>query len=228
MFKKLLKTFSKKFCSANNNNNNSNVKINIGEPFILKKPKLKKEEYEKEWEILYKEKNKEKRLIVESGLNENEKNEVKEIFEKIKQLKPEEREYYIYITQLESEKYSDVYSLDESILPPDYLYEAENFWPKENPNWIRTDHMKTSMDAFLRSNEVWDNGKNQIQIQEDVTEKEEVKEVEKNKEKEVVPEKTEFTVRLISFEPTKKIAIIKEVKNLLQLSVKEVNYYYLT
>ena len=89
---------------------------------------------------------------------------------------------------------------------PKLLAEFKGTWPPENPNWIR------NFGAFSSGGSAGPSGQSaKIESQEEVV----------SEQKEEVVEKTSFNLVLNAFDSSSKIKIIKEVKNLFGLGLKE-------
>jgi hypothetical protein len=121
-----LNIFTKNFCSAN--------------PDKIK-------DYETEWTKLYLEKIKIKKEFLDKELTDFEKKEVLLLLDKISKLNKDEKLYLLALVRIKLQN-----KLNIDLLKPqkdlNNLLERDNLWPKENPNWLKTENMKISLASF--------------------------------------------------------------------------------
>jgi large subunit ribosomal protein L7/L12 len=168
------------------------------------------EEYEKEWTKMYLEIQKKNKEFLESELSETEKEEVKFLTDKFLELSKEERLYFLYVQRMLLIKYCGV-DPKRHLTSPSIAIEGKNLWPKENPDWLKTQSLMQAIGAF-QGRSILGSGPSPSQT--------EGKKEEKPKEEKKV-EKKEVEIKLMSFAADKKVLLIKEVKGMLNLGLKE-------
>ena len=191
-------------------------------------------DYEKEWTDIYLKTRKADMEIIEKELSEYEKKEVKALIDRVVALNKEETLYYVHLAERKSQLMSG-FSLNEyDPLQPSNMMDNQNFWPKENPKWFATPSLQSSLGSFTGSS-AGSNILNFVLIKIHLwlgvstgtsESKEETKSDKKAEAKpEAKAEKSQYDIKLSSFDAGKKIALIKEVRGWLNLGLKEVTYY---
>ena len=96
---------------------------------------------------------------------------------------------------------------------PSLKQDGAGTWPPANPNWFKQQDLMASLGPFMGSMGGGGGGAAAPQQSEEEAPKEETKEPE--------VEKTHFDIELSSFDAKSKIKVIKEVRGLLNLGLKE-------
>jgi hypothetical protein len=103
---------------------------------------------EKEWTEIYLTKMKHNKDYLEKHLGEDEKKESQLLAEAVISLTKEEKDYYnIYFKR----KLIDSFGINPKLYnpsAPSELAQSENIWPKDNPNWYKTNHLQNTISAF--------------------------------------------------------------------------------
>jgi large subunit ribosomal protein L7/L12 len=172
-------------------------------------------DYEKEWTSIYEQKNKVLMEKVLAELSEYEKKEVELLVEKLSKLNKDEKLYYAHLTLVADNLISGEDIRNKDISYPANFMNLENILPKSIPDWYSTTAMQSTVSSF--------SGKAVEGIASSgsasSSSKDEKKEEKKEEKK---AEKAQFDIKLASFDAGKKIALIKEIRGLLNLGLKEV------
>jgi hypothetical protein len=129
------------------NKTNSKFKINkiLNKSFCNTDAKLNRIE---EWTKIYQDKKKVNFEIIDKELNEYQKKEVKVLFEHINSLSKEEKKYYLLLIKSKIALMLGQDPMKIDLTQPSKMMKLEGTWPKENSNWMKTNHMNIAVDSF--------------------------------------------------------------------------------
>ncbi len=161
--------------------------------------------YEKEFETIYKSHREKTLSVVNDNLTKKQKDYCDALFNEIITFKNinEKKAFSIFLNQYEKK----FYGLDRAKVKfnyPEFNKNTINFWPKENPNW-KNINLQASSSSSSSSKANTNAASSQ------------------KAEEKIEPEKKKviFDVKLTSYDASKKIVLIKEVRALLNLGLKE-------
>jgi hypothetical protein len=104
--------------------------------------------YKEEWTKLYKEKQKLNVDMLEKELDEYQKKEAQALLSKVTKFNKDEK---IYFLSLIKNKLNIMFGTDvikSDLNYPEILMESQNLWPKENPNWMKSNNMQITVSSF--------------------------------------------------------------------------------
>jgi hypothetical protein len=105
-------------------------------------------EKEKEWNKIYISKIKQKIDFLQEELTDQEKREVEVFFKKFMKLSQDEKKYLIFLNKKNTNNKLGFDFTKVNTFHPSNLMQTENTWPKENPNWYKTENMSSTVGAF--------------------------------------------------------------------------------
>lgn len=173
---------------------------------------LTPEEYEKEFNKIFLEKTKIKKDFLEKELNEKEKREVNTLVGHLIKMDKNEKLYYLLLNRKNEIKVFNEDTAKVNIDLPQNIINTENFWPKENPNWLKTPALTSTLASFSGQ---------AMPVQVAAPIQEQKKSENQEQTAQVQQDKSHYELKLVSFDATKKIALIKEVRAITSLGLKE-------
>jgi large subunit ribosomal protein L7/L12 len=171
--------------------------------------------FEKEWEKLAKDKTEQQRVALTEEMTQNQRNKVEFIVDKILSLNPFEMRYMAMNMQDRVQKISGLSPMKLNMDWPSVKRDVDGTWPPLNPNWFKQQELAAQLGPFMggfsgQGGSGAQGGGSQGGAGQAAEE-----------EKEVKVEKTSFDVELTSFDAKGKIKLIKEIRGLLNLGLKE-------
>jgi large subunit ribosomal protein L7/L12 len=169
--------------------------------------------FEKEWEIISKKIDNEQRVYLEKELSEMQRRKVEMLADKLLDMNIYELRYFAAITKDKVQKTSGINPMKMNLDWPSVKRDDTGSWPPANPNWFKQQEMMARMGPMLGM--MGGGGAPAAAAAAPVEAK-----VEKPKEEEK-KEKSHYDIELTKFDAAKKIALIKEVRGILNLGLKE-------
>lgn len=170
--------------------------------------------FEKEWEKIAKEADKNQRVALDENLDEYQKKKIEFLAEKITQLNIHEVRYLSVVVADNIKKTTGIPLMKLNMDWPSLRMDADGTWPPLNPNWFKQQELMAQIAPFVGGGSVgFGGGGGGGQAAGGETAKaEEVK---------AEPVKTNYDVELTSFDAKGKIKLIKELREILKLGLKE-------
>jgi large subunit ribosomal protein L7/L12 len=169
--------------------------------------------FEKEWEQIAKDKTDAQRIALTDEMTDNQRKKVEFIVDKILSLNPFEMRYMAMNMQDRVQKISGLSPMKLNMDWPSVKKDVDGTWPPLNPNWFKQQELQAQLGPFMGGFSGQGGGQGGA-AQGGAGEVEE-------EEKEVKAEKTSFDVELTSYDAKSKIKLIKEIRGLLGLGLKE-------
>lgn len=165
--------------------------------------------FEKEWEQIAETRSKEQMAALSEELSEYQKRKVNFIADKILEFNTFEMRYLAAITQERVQKTTGINPLKLNMDWPSVKMDADGTWPPLNPNWFKQQELMSQIGPLMGG---FGGGAAPVQEGgEEAPAEEEKKEAEKDS----------FDVELSGFDAKKKIKLIKEIRGLFSLGLKE-------
>jgi large subunit ribosomal protein L7/L12 len=168
--------------------------------------------FEKEWEQIAKDKDDKQIQALHDELDENSRNKVDFLVEKVLTLNLFEMRYFAEAMKTRVQKTTGLSPMKLNMDWPSVKQDADGSWPPLNPNWFKQQDLMSQVGPFMSSMGMTGGAPGGGQ-QADAG-AEEVQE-------EAKPEKTSVDIELSSFDAKGKIKIIKEIRSLLGLGLKD-------
>lgn len=169
--------------------------------------------FEKEWKQIADEVEQNQAVYLENELSDLQKKKVEMIADKVLDMNLFEMRYFALITKQRVEKTSGINPLKLNLDWPSLKQDGAGTWPPANPNWFKQQDLMSSLGPFMGAMGGGGGGAPAAQGGAEAPAAEEVKEVE--------AEKTHFDIELTKFDASAKIKIIKEVRAMFGLGLKE-------
>ena len=170
--------------------------------------------FEKEWEQIAKDRDEQQMKVLTEELDEESQRKVKFLVDKILTLNLFEMRYFGALTKDRVQKSTGINPLKLNMDWPSIKQEEDGTWPPLNPNWFKQQELMAKVGPFMASMGMTGGapaaGAQAAEGGEDAGGTEEAK-----------PEKTNLDIELTGFDAKAKIKIIKEVRGLLGLGLKE-------
>lgn len=170
--------------------------------------------FEKEWEKIAEDRDVNQIKALEEELNSNEVAKVEFLADKILRLNMFEMRYLASIIKKRIKNTSGINPLKLNMDWPSIKQEADGTWPPLNPNWFKQQELMAKVGPFLNSMGAGVGGGQSTPAGENQAEG-----AEEAKKEETV--KSHFDIELTSFDAKSKIKIIKELRSILGLGLKE-------
>lgn len=117
--------------------------------YFCTKVEIKDEKfYEQEWTNLYNEKLKKNKDLLEKELSAEEKRECELISDAFTILEGEEKKLFTLLMNQKARKIYNKSFTEHTISNPSDMIKKESLWPKDNPNWMKSPHLISTMAAF--------------------------------------------------------------------------------
>ena len=172
--------------------------------------------FEKEWEKIAEEKEKSQRAFLDEELDQFQKQQVDLIVSKVLRFNMFEMRYFASQIKDRVQRTSGMNPLKLNMDWPSVKMDSDGTWPPLNPNWFKQQELMAKVGPFIGGFAGGAAGGAPAQGQ-GATPAEAKKE--EPKKEEVV--KTNFDVELTSYDAANKIKLIKEIRELLKLGLKE-------
>ena len=171
---------------------------------------------EKEWEAIAEIKNEEQMAAIKENLTDVQKRKVEFIADKILEFDMYESRYLAAVTQEKIRKISGISLMKLNMDWPSMKMDVDGTWPPLNPNWFKQQELMSQLGPLIGSGGMGFGGGGAAPAQGEEEGAEGGEAVEEKKE-----EKSSFDIELSSFDAKGKIKIIKELRAVLDLGLKE-------
>ena len=172
--------------------------------------------FEKEWEKIAEEKEKSQRAFLDEELDQFQKQQVDLIVSKVLRFNMFEMRYFASQIKDRVQRTSGMNPLKLNMDWPSVKMDSDGTWPPLNPNWFKQQELMAKVGPFIGG--FAGGAAGGAPAQGHGAAPAEAKKEEPKKE-EVV--KTNFDVELTSYDAANKIKLIKEIRELLKLGLKE-------
>lgn len=152
-------------------------------------------------------------MFLDTELSDLQKKKVDMIADKMLDMNIFELRYFALSVKSRVARTSGINPLKLNMDWPSVKQDGQGTWPPANPNWFKQQDLMSSLGPFMGQMGGGAPGGAPAGGAEGAPEA--------AKEEEVVAEKTHFDVELVKFDPSSKIKVIKEVRALLGLGLKE-------
>lgn len=171
--------------------------------------------FEKEWEKVAEESDLKQNKMIENELDEYQRKKVDFIVDKILSLNIFEMRYLAGQVKTRVQRTTGMNPLKLNMDWPSIKMDSDGTWPPLNPNWFKQQELMAQVGPFMESMGMRSGGGGGGAAQASGEQEGEAK-VEIKKE-----EKTSFDVELSGYDAKEKIKIIKEIRAILNLGLKE-------
>ncbi len=121
---------------------------NVNRLFCTKAEVKDEKYYEKEWNNAYLEKIKKNKDTLEQQLSPIEKKECDLISEAITSLDSNEKTLFTLLLNQRLKKTFNKSYTEHTLSNPSQVINKDNLWPKDNPNWMKSSHLQSTLSAF--------------------------------------------------------------------------------
>eukprot|EP00343_Euplotes_focardii_P011826 CAMPEP_0205831176 /NCGR_PEP_ID=MMETSP0206-20130828/43293_1 /ASSEMBLY_ACC=CAM_ASM_000279 /TAXON_ID=36767 /ORGANISM="Euplotes focardii, Strain TN1" /LENGTH=242 /DNA_ID=CAMNT_0053135553 /DNA_START=92 /DNA_END=816 /DNA_ORIENTATION=- len=166
--------------------------------------------FEKEWEEIAKDRDEEQMRQLDERITDAQKKKCEFLADKFMELNTFEARYMAAYVKDVCEKTTGINPLKLNMDWPSVKIDADGTWPPLNPNWFKQQDLMAQLGPLMGSF----GGGGAAPAESEGAGGE-------NEEKEAVQEKTNFDVELSSFDPKSKIKLIKELRSLFDLGLKD-------
>lgn len=172
--------------------------------------------FEKEWEAIAEEKNREQITALKEELTEVQRRKVEFLADKMVRLDIFENRYLAAVVQDKIRKTSGINMMKLNMDWPSIKMDADGTWPPLNPNWFKQQELMAQLGPLMGGGGIgFGGGGAPAGGQGQEGEGEDAPKAEAKKEK------SSFDIELTSFDAKGKIKIIKELRAALDLGLKE-------
>lgn len=165
--------------------------------------------FEKEWEKIAEVKNRNQIEHLSKELNTHQKRKVDFLADKFLELNVFEARYLTTVIQKRVANVTGINPMKLNMDWPSIKMDSDGTWPPLNPNWFKQQDLMSQLGPLMGS--FGGGGPVAAGDGDDEEEEEEVEKI----------EKTSFDVELSSFQPRSKIKLIKELRKILGLGLKD-------
>lgn len=170
--------------------------------------------FEKEWEQIAEEANEKQRRALDEELDVYQKRKCEFLADKLLGLNTMEMRYVAINIRERVQKTTGINPLKLNMDWPSIKMDSDGTWPPMNPNWFKQQELMAQVAPFMGLGGGGGGGGGQAQEGQGVQEEEEEKKPE-------AVAKTNFDLELTSFDAKEKIKLIKEIRAILNLGLKE-------
>ena len=169
--------------------------------------------FEQEWKEIADKVEAEQAVYLEQELSELQRKKVDLLADKLLEMNTFEMRYLAQSVKMRIARTSGMNPLKLNLDWPSIKQDAQGTWPPANPNWFRQQELMSQLGPFQGMMGMGGGGGGAPAAAEAAPAEEKVEEK--------VEEKTHFDIELTSFEAASKIKVIKEVRGLLGLGLKD-------